>query len=152
MKLLLFLLPLAFALLPNGNVFNELNKLEGNWRMQTKKGFLYESWTKTSEAKYEGSSFKINGVDTLILEQVQLVEKPEGIFYIPTVQGQNNNLPVEFKLVLGENGKFVFENKLHDFPQRIIYSFINSDSLVARIEGISNGQEASSNYYYARVK
>jgi len=33
-----------------------------------------------------------------------------------------------------------FENKKHDFPQRIIYSNIKSDSLYARIEGMDKGK------------
>ena len=66
--------------------------------------------------------------------------KGDDLFYIPTVKNQNNGEPVSFKLVSGKNGEFVFENKQHDFPQRIIYRNPNPDSLYARIEGYQQGK------------
>jgi hypothetical protein len=34
----------------------------------------------------------------------------------------------------------VFENAAHDFPQRVLYRREAADRLVARIEGLRNGQ------------
>jgi hypothetical protein len=51
-----------------------------------------------------------------------------------------------------DKATFTFENKEHDFPQRIIYRIINPDSVVARIEGVKNGKPGSFDYYYKRIK
>jgi hypothetical protein len=48
---------------------------------------------------------------------------------------------VAFTLVVDPAGQAVFENRTHDFPNRIIYRQAG-DTLVARVEGNDgNGQE-----------
>jgi hypothetical protein len=132
--------------------FAALLKLEGMWTMKTKKGLIYEHWKKVSDTELKSRSFKLNGKDTVFLERVQLIEKEDGIFYIPVVQDQNDGKPVPFKLVSSEQSRFVFENKLHDFPQRIIYHIVTVDSIVARVEGQQNGRVDGSDFYYTRMK
>ena len=134
-----------------GMAFRRLLVLEGTWKMETRRGPLFEQWQKFDENTLRGMSYRISGNDTLLLERLELLSRPGGIFYIPAVINQNDGKPVSYKLVSSEGSRFVFENKEHDFPQRIIYSLVTSDSIVARIEGISNGKEASSDFYYRRV-
>jgi hypothetical protein len=59
---------------------------------------------------------------------------------------------VHFKLVSAQQGKYIFENKLHDFPQRIIYHLVTPDSIAARVEGQQNGRVDGSDFYFKRVK
>jgi hypothetical protein len=132
--------------------FSALFVLEGTWVMETRKGKLFEQWKKVSENELQGKSYKLNKSDTVLLERVRLHETRNEIFYEPVVQDQNNRQPVSFKLISSEKSKYIFENKLHDFPQRIIYHVITTDSIVARIEGSKNGQSSGSDYYFRRVK
>jgi hypothetical protein len=69
--------------------FGPLLKLEGTWQMKTKKGVMYEEWKKVSDTELKSKSYQLKGRDTLLLERVQLIEKEDGIFYIPVVQDQN---------------------------------------------------------------
>lgn len=131
--------------------FNKLLQLRGTWAMQTKKGLLYEEWKKTGESELIGKSYRLNENDTVVLERVKLKEEGADIFYIPSVQNQNAGQPVSFKLIRTEGNKFTFENKLHDFPQRIIYNLITNDSIVARIEGSKNGMTGGTDFYFKRV-
>ena len=78
--------------------------------------------------------------DTIFSEKISLENRAGGLFYIPTVNNQNNGQAVSFKLISNTNGEYVFENKEHDFPQRIIYKNPANDSLYARIEGTSKGK------------
>lgn len=149
--ILLMAMPLAFlSCLIQQNVFLELKRLQGTWMMKTDKGLLYEKWILAGESELWSKSFKLNNSDTTILEHVQLVERKDGIFYIPVVENQNNRQPVSFKLVESAGNRYVFENKLHDYPQRIIYNLVKPDSMVARIEGEKNGRSRGSNYYFVR--
>jgi hypothetical protein len=68
------------------------------------------------------------------------------------VSNQNNQQPVYFKLISKEDGRYIFENKEHDFPQRVIYHLVSNDAVHARIEGVRNGQERGSDFKYSRVK
>ncbi len=50
----------------------------------------------------------------------------------------------------GGNEELVFENKEHDFPQRIVYTRHGHDSLTVRIEGIMDGQERATTFSFKR--
>ncbi|WP_106639908.1 DUF6265 family protein [Allosphingosinicella vermicomposti] len=47
--------------------------------------------------------------------------------------------PASFRLLSAKGQEVVFENKDNDFPQRIIYRR-NGDTLIGRIEGMSEGK------------
>lgn len=57
----------------------------------------------------------------------------------------------EFIATLPARDSVVFENPAHDFPQRLIYRSVSSDSLHARIEGTIGGQQRSQLYAYRRL-
>lgn len=97
--------------------FNPLQGLIGLWKMDTKRGALYEEWKVISDNKLFGRSYKVNGKDTMILERVELTLQNGNILYTPVAIGQNNEQPVPFRLSKLNDKKYVFENKEHDYPQ-----------------------------------
>jgi Domain of unknown function (DUF6265) len=121
----------------------ELEKLEwliGSWSNITEERELHEIWTKVNDTLYSGKSFMIAYQDTVFNETILIQCIGNDVFYIPTVSDQNEGEAIPFKLVLWLNNEFYFENKEHDFPQRICYSNLQSDSLYAYVEGVENGQ------------
>ncbi|HEY0676668.1 MAG TPA: DUF6265 family protein [Chitinophagaceae bacterium] len=156
MKLLIFywllLMPPSCHQAEESETFRQLKQLEGTWKMQTEKSAIYESWKIGSPQQLLGRSYTIRGTDTLVLENVKLEETNNKIFYIPLVTNQNRGRPVLFTLVSAERSKFIFENKLHDFPQRVIYNIVSKDSIHAWIEGTKNGKERRSDFYYKKVR
>lgn len=154
---LLFTLLLTLSLFANAScqnrkLFKELRLLAGTWRMETPRGPLFEEWKVVNKKAMNGKSYKLNGRDTLLLENIKLIKNTSGFYYIPTVSDQNNKQPVPFKMINNQNSSFTFENKQHDFPQRIIYKIVNRDSVVARIEGTKGGKESYSDFFYKRLK
>ena len=132
--------------------FETLQGLTGTWKMETSKGAIFERWTGSEKHRFIGISYKLKESDTLVLERVELTYKNGIIYYIPTVTDQNNQRPIPFKLISLTNKKFTFENKNHDYPQRVIYHLLSADSVHARIEGDKNGKKMSSDFYYSRSK
>lgn len=120
--------------------------LIGSWENKMEQGTLSETWEKANDSTFNGKSYFIKDKDTLNNEVVMLTQKGDELFYIPTVIGQNNNEPVIFKMTLGNAKQLVFENPKHDFPQKITYTLVTKDSLVAEISGIDNGKPASERY------
>jgi hypothetical protein len=151
MKLLLLAI---IATLAYGRIgaFEELASITGLWKMETSKGTLFEEWKAGKEGTLVSRSFRVAGGDTTFLENVTVQKSGNGLYFIPTVVGENNNQPVTFKMIPSADHTFTFENKQHDYPQRVIYHFVNNDSITARIEGTVNGNFKSSDFYYARVK
>jgi Domain of unknown function (DUF6265) len=129
-----------------------LFQLEGSWKMNIRGGTRYEIWSKHSDSELRGISYRVRNGDSTLLERIRIVYDQNNISYIPIVEDQNNRQPVEFKMIFGENKKFIFENKLHDFPQRIIYSLITADSIIARVEGSQDGKESGIDFHFARIK
>lgn len=142
---------LSFPLQDKGT-FRLLKQLEGGWKMTTDKSTIYEHWSITAESEMIGKSYALRASDSILLERVKLAQNETGIYYMPSVERQNRGRAVSFRLIKSEQMKFVFENKAHDFPQRVIYHIVNKDSLHAWIEGTKNGKERRSDYYYKRVK
>jgi len=118
--------------------------------MKTSKGILYEGWKKINDTLLQGGSYKIKGNDTIFLERVSLQYSKDGVFYIPIVE-ENNMEPVSFKLTSNNNNSFVFENPHHNFPKRIVYEIVSSDSLHAYIDGGAANASKRGDYYYTRV-
>ncbi len=120
--------------------------LIGNWENQLEQGTLSESWEKANDSTFNGKSFFIKDKDTLNNETIVLSQKGNDLFYIPVVQGQNNNEPVIFKMTKADAKQLVFENPKHDFPQKISYTKITNDSIVAAISGVVNGKTEGESY------
>ena len=134
---------------------NDIKKagwLIGTWENKTPKGSIYETWNKTSDIEFAGKSYIVKEKDTIVFENIQLIQEQDGLFYIPTVKNQNNGLPVRFTTNTISETQLVFENPQHDFPQIISYTQINSDSLVAEISGTKNGKERRDVFSMKRVK
>jgi hypothetical protein len=127
--------------------------LVGKWQNQIKNGVLTETWTKVNDSTYTARSYfvKTKG-DTLHLEAITLAETQSGVTYTPVVQGQNNNQPVSFTLISSTDNELVFENPRHDYPNKIVYRKVSTDSIVAEISGTQQGKPFSERYPMGKSK
>jgi hypothetical protein len=121
---------------PKPSTLNTLNWLLGHWENSTAKGISIEHWEQLNDSAFLGKSYFISGKDTVSTEQIQLVQHGANLYYIPTVREQNDNLPVRFNVSFFSDSTLVCENRAHDFPQKIEYTLITQDSMVASISGL----------------
>lgn len=91
------------------------------WEMKTKKGSLIEKWSKVNDSLYSSISYRITGKDTAIQETIKLKYQNGSITYTPNVPDQNEGKPVVFTLKKIDGLQYSFENREHDFPQKIVY-------------------------------
>jgi hypothetical protein len=134
---------------------NDIQKAEwliGTWENKTQKGSIFETWTKSGDNEFSGKSYSVKDKDTIIFENIRLLQEKNRLYYIPTVKNQNEGLPVRFVARAISENQLVFENPQHDFPQIIAYTKINSDSLIAEISGTKNGQKRKQTFPMKRVK
>jgi hypothetical protein len=148
-KILLFALYFALAFIYTGKSFSQIPagvyKIQGLWEMNSEKAVSYEQWKINPDSSLQGIDFAIgsNG-DTINLEFLEIKKIENDVFYIAAVTGQNEGKPVCFKMVEWTRNVFIFENKEHDFPQRIMY-YIKNDSLFnVIIEGPEEGNKIKS--------
>ncbi|HQT22580.1 MAG: hypothetical protein B7X86_06140 [Sphingobacteriales bacterium 17-39-43] len=158
MKQKLLLFSLFFVLCFESNAqqrtsLSDFDFLKGSWTMNTAKGRIVESWKMSKDSRMYGISFSIsNAGDSTLLETIKIYESAGSIYYEPTGNGAGNDSTVSFKLVSAEDGIFVFENKNHDFPQRISYHFQSASNVLAWIEGTVNGKFRKIEFPYSREK
>ena len=154
---LLFLIILCIGIavpVEGDSDLKELQWLVGQWKGQLGKNTYYESWKPTNHGPLEGSSSMVNPQGKTILTEVLRIDKIGAhVVYIAAVK---KNHPVLFTLIetFEENNKpkWVFENKEHDFPQRIIYTRESPDTLVARVEGVIKGKEEQEEFRLIKEK
>jgi len=117
---------------------SQFNWMIGVWQLETKAGVIHEQWKIVNDTLLTGTSHLVqsNGVDSL-LETIDIIYTGGNWIYQPTVQGQNNEMPVSFKIIFLKEEEFIAENSAHDFPQRITYRRIQT-GLYASIEGWKN--------------
>ena len=118
----------------------QFKKLCGTWIQETETGKFVESWNWVNDTLMSGTSFMTEGQDTVFSEDLKLTLRNDSIYYIPTVPNQNDGKHVEFKLIPSAKNEWIFENKKHDFPTQIIYTYKGNDSLIATVQGIQNGR------------
>ena len=126
--------------------------LIGTWENKTSEGSMFESWHKKNDQEFLGKSFMISEGDTIVIETIRLIEENETLYFIPTVKDQNEGKAVRFKVKLIDEHKMIFENKSHDFPNLVSYTRVSSDSLLAEISGMAEGQKKVMTFPMKRIK
>ncbi|HEY1032204.1 MAG TPA: DUF6265 family protein [Flavipsychrobacter sp.] len=85
---------------------------------------------------------------------MKLIRNDNTWWYIPTVSNQNEGKEIRFRLTNATDTSMIFENKTHDFPQRIGYIRTSATSIHAYISGPSKeaGKEKQIDFKYTKTK
>ena len=126
----------------------DLAWLSGCWRLDTKSGYVEETWSRHEGGVLLGMSRRLKDGQVTGTEFLR-IEKQAGTWvYVADPSGQTKTV---FSLVEHAPGRWVFENKDHDFPQRIIYARSEDGHLHASIEGPKGSEWISIPFHYQRV-
>jgi hypothetical protein len=125
---------------------DKMQWLIGEWESRDDSSMLYESWKKENGFTLYGNAYAIENGDTTFSEYARIIKKGDKIYYSVTV---NNETTTDFLLIENDD-TLIFENKQHDFPQRIIYTRNTADSLYARTEGMVDGAYMKEEFRYGR--
>jgi hypothetical protein len=114
-----------------------LEWLAGCWTGAVRGRHYEEHWMKPSGGTMFGMSRTVAGGKTVESEFIELRQQGTGVAYIARPSGQPQT---SFQWVSGDRTSARFANPAHDFPQAITYTLNPDGSLLARIEGTSQGQ------------
>jgi hypothetical protein len=127
--------------------------LSGNWGVTTAEGSLTENWVKVNDSVYHGESYFVTPKnDTVFAETVVLDEVDGKMAYTVSVTGQNDEKPVRFDLTKITDTEITFEAPKHDYPNKIVYTQVKPDSLVAIIYGKQKGEDKSETFAMKKIK
>jgi hypothetical protein len=126
---------------------NQLAWMSGTWAGTQDGVEMEEQWTRPKGNTMLGLHRDIAGERTVSFEFLRIEKTADGISYIAQPGGRP---PTSFRLIESAAKRAVFENKAHDFPQRIIY-WVEGDLLRARIEGEEKGKKQSMEWSWKKA-
>lgn len=118
----------------------QLAWLAGAWTGKSGGASIEERWSPIAGGAMLAISRTVSGSRMVAFEYLRIVERDGGLVYIAQPNGRP---PTEFVLTLIEDGRAVFENPLHDFPQRIEYTRQGEAGLRATISDLAGGRAQS---------
>jgi hypothetical protein len=132
--------------LPKSNAeIASLSWLAGNWVEDGKSRTVRERWAGPYGGVLLGIGVTTQADTAKSYEFFRIAKTAAGLSYFASPNGAS---PTEFKAVEICAGKVVFENKAHDFPQRVIYTKGANGTLNARVEGLLKGKLEGESWAY----
>ena len=130
---------------------SELTEMSGCWEMRddSRNLLIIENWSPATGKSMVGLGQTFKDGRKSDWEEMRIEQRPDGIFFV--ARPRENSEETSFKLIFSYVNEVIFENKEHDFPQRVIYKF-DGDDLTARVEGTTAGQTKSIVYPMKRTK
>jgi len=120
--------------------------MKGSWRSDGKGVAMEEHWTGAGGGLMVGMHREVLPNGKVSFEFLR-IESRDGTLLYQAMPGGRPATP--FALKSSSDSKIVFENKEHDFPQRIIY-WRDGEHLCARVEGTIGGKEESEQWCWTR--
>jgi hypothetical protein len=149
MRIALALISLALAAPASAAEVGQLSWIVGTWRWDSGGGgTVTEAWQAPVGGAMSGVTTTERPGKPAAIEPMKISAEPAGLTFTAMPADEP---PTPFVLLPGKPGEAVFENKAHDFPQRVIYRRCGAD-LCARIEGMLNGKLESQDWRYTRIK
>jgi uncharacterized protein DUF6265 len=121
----------------------------GCWQAVSGGTTTEEQWSRPAGGVMLGTARVVADGRTVFTEFVEVRERPEGL--VMTVALGIGKPSTSFTRIASAAGEVVFENKAHDFPQRVRYRNDGKDALFARVEGLEKGQAKGEDFPYRRV-
>lgn len=110
--------------------------LAGSWQGVSGTTAIEEHWTAPRGGTMVGMHRDVEGGKTSGFEYARIVADTNALVYYASPGGRP---PTPFTAIEVGASRVVFENRAHDFPQRVIY-WREGTTLHARIEGEQNGK------------
>ena len=124
-----------------------LNWLAGCWQMAGSRTQISEQWMQPAGGMMLGINRTVRDGRAVEYEFLRISEENGVLIYTSIPSGQEKT---SFTLSGGAEGEFIFENKEHDFPQRIIYQS-QGGALLASIDGTMKGKFKKIDFPMQRV-
>lgn len=123
--------------------------LAGCWQGHFGEPGTVEQWLAPAGGTMLGVSRTVKQGKTVEFEFMQLRQLPDGV--LAFVAQPSGRPPTVFRALILRSTEAVFESPEHDFPQRVSYSRPEESRLLARIEGVRNGETRRIEFSFSRV-
>jgi len=111
--------------------------LQGTWQVENKEQF--EHWDILNQTHLKGYSYHNTNSEIIVEEYIEIKKINTKIIYTAHVINQNSGKGVNFTLIKADSS-FVFENKQHYFPKKLIYKKINANKIQVTVGDNKNNR------------
>jgi hypothetical protein len=122
--------------------------MAGTWTGVTENTEMEEQWTVPKGGIMLGIHRDVRDGRAVSFEFIRIQESADGVTYWASPNGKP---ATPFRAIEIAGQRVVFENKEHDFPQRVIYRLTSDGMLHARIEGTIKGKLESEEWVWKKV-
>jgi hypothetical protein len=126
---------------------SRLGWMEGYWTGTSGGLAMEEIWTAPKGGALLGIHRDVKDGRMASWEFFRIDTTPEGATYFASPRSK---APTPFRAVEMGEKRVVFENKDHDFPQRILYWLDGAGALHARIEGPQGGKTVGEEWTWTK--
>jgi len=128
----------------------QLAWMSGCWKRTTARRVVDEQWMAPSAGLMLGIGRTTNAAgDTLVeFEQTRIEQKDGSLVFTAMPSGQATD---SFTAIAVSDSSVTFENKAHDFPQRVGYRLLPDGGMNGWIEGTRDGKTRHVDFPYQRV-
>ena len=127
----------------------DISWLSGCWEGRQGQAIVEEIWSKPGGGSMLGLGRTVKDHRTVSFEFMQFREENGSLVFLPQPQGGTR---VSFPLKDFFAGRLTFENKEHDFPQRVIYERKGPGLLLSAIEGTYKGKGEREEFQMKKVR
>ena len=125
----------------------DLSWMAGSWTHEQDGVVTRETWLPPLGGTMSGAGQTNRPGKPARSELMTITVAPAGLTFTAYVDGPPQT---PFVAIASDPGSAVFENKAHDFPQRVMYRRCG-DNLCAGIEGMIGGKLRAEHWTYVRV-
>ena len=125
----------------------DLGWMSGSWTHEQDGVVTRETWLAPLGGTMSGAGQTNRPGRPARSEFMTITVEPAGLTFTAYVDGHP---PTPFVAIASDPGSAVFENKGHDFPQRVMYRRCGAN-LCAGIEGVVAGKPRAEHWTYVRV-
>ena len=142
------LLPFVLLFSPAVGAQDELSWIAGSWCTAAGDQVVEETWLPPRGHETLGVGRTLRGGRMVSFEHMRITATDGPVRFVGQPGG---GAPTEFPRTAGGEGWIRFENKAHDFPQRIEYRREGDDGLYAEVAGPgAGGRETVIPFRYRR--
>ncbi|MDP3868470.1 DUF6265 family protein [Phenylobacterium sp.] len=125
----------------------DLAWMSGSWTHEKDGVVTRETWLAPLGGAMSGAGQTNRPGRPARSEFMTITVGPAGLTFTAYVDGQP---PTPFVAIASDPGSAVFENRAHDFPQRVMYRRCG-ENLCAGIEGVVAGKPRAEHWTYVRA-
>ena len=118
---------------------SKMNWIIGIWKSDSTNNFVSQKWQKQGDSVITAENIVIVDEDTIFNHGIKIYPVGNDVV-LETKPAKWFEDEEKYMMIVNKNGEHVFENKMKDFPQRIIFIFNTDGSLYYRLEGSVEGK------------